>query len=205
MNLFRCANTLNPLVRWLSGLFALWLVLPEDLYGFLAYVVTVSEVGKGFIPWLKFSGTPLSWMTLTRKTSPSSSLSITAPRLASFWSSGTGFHGMWSILTILLAPAFLWTLDYYGKSSALLRTARPVPPMLGLLFLILCNPIISPPPQPPRDNKNCFKRRASFFDVAPHCRSSFADAYEVGMRPLAYKYQDTIFQREKGDKYFRWV
>lgn len=47
MNLFRCANTLNPLVRWLSGLFALWLVLPEDRYGFLAYVVTVSESWQG--------------------------------------------------------------------------------------------------------------------------------------------------------------
>lgn len=70
---------------------------------------------------------------VTRITSLFSS-SVTAARLASLWSSGTGSQGMWWFFIYGWRSRFLSISDYAGEPTAPIGTAPLSLPMLELLF-----------------------------------------------------------------------
>lgn len=108
----------------------------------------------------------LSCIMLMGVTSPFSSSSLTAPRLASFWSSGIGFQGYDQSFLSHWGQHSLRTPDYAGKSSILLRNCSFIA-VHGSYFMERAIPIIS---NSSKDSGNCFRRRTSYFVVATHSR-----------------------------------
>lgn len=122
---------------------------------------------KDLYPGSNFAATPLVGY-VDEGNLLSSSSSVTALGLASFWTSGTGYMGYESSDGSSL---FRWRRHSLGnpnhtaRSLALLGVALPLPTMLGSSIHGVCDIIAIPP----RDNENYFKRRVSFSSFAPHC------------------------------------